>query len=334
MTTPSVPHLEVIEGGADDTALIGLPETDGSAALSDESDVVDIEEVRSVLDHDIRRHDGVPDAPLGEVHEVDFATGTRIDSSNSASSTPRGEGAVVTVVPAADTVVHIDAAQDFLDLRDELIGAPEALLLRRLKRALSDVENELLDRLRRSRRNTTVEEVVGDEEELQRSLVASVGEPLRTCVAAGADYLDRLGVVTVESDGDAIVVELEKVMAQALVAPLTARITTRVASATAPFAEHPDLIELIRADFREYRNERLGGFAGDLTTLAFNQGAYESAPDSQSFCWLVDNGGLPCPDAEDNSLAGAVPCGEEFPTGDLIPPAHPGCRCLLSPADK
>jgi hypothetical protein len=25
--------------------------------------------------------------------------------------------------------------------------------------------------------------------------------------------------------------------------------------------------------------------------------------------------------------------GETFPTGQAHPPAHPGCRCLLAPAD-
>jgi hypothetical protein len=25
--------------------------------------------------------------------------------------------------------------------------------------------------------------------------------------------------------------------------------------------------------------------------------------------------------------------GKEFPTGQAYPPAHPGCRCLLAPAE-
>ena len=33
----------------------------------------------------------------------------------------------------------------------------------------------------------------------------------------------------------------------------------------------------------------------------------------------------------DNALAGAVPKGEPFPTGDLVPPVHPGCRCVIVP---
>ena len=45
--------------------------------------------------------------------------------------------------------------------------------------------------------------------------------------------------------------------------------------------------------------------------------------------WLIDPTQGPCPDAQDNALAGAVPVGEVFPTGDACPQAHPGCRCLL-----
>ena len=48
--------------------------------------------------------------------------------------------------------------------------------------------------------------------------------------------------------------------------------------------------------------------------------------------WVVDDDG-PCPDCDDNTLAGPTPKGEPFPTGQLHPPAHPGCRCLLVPVD-
>ena len=37
-------------------------------------------------------------------------------------------------------------------------------------------------------------------------------------------------------------------------------------------------------------------------------------------------------DAEDNALGGVVGAGEVFPTDDLCAPAHPGCRCMITPA--
>jgi hypothetical protein len=38
-----------------------------------------------------------------------------------------------------------------------------------------------------------------------------------------------------------------------------------------------------------------------------------------------------CADCDDNALEPTVK-GAAFPTGQVHPPAHPGCRCLLAPA--
>lgn len=45
--------------------------------------------------------------------------------------------------------------------------------------------------------------------------------------------------------------------------------------------------------------------------------------------WLVWE---PCPTCEANEDAGVIPTGSTFPSGDTNPPAHPRCRCSLSPA--
>lgn len=44
--------------------------------------------------------------------------------------------------------------------------------------------------------------------------------------------------------------------------------------------------------------------------------------------WLTAD---PCEDCAENEDAGAIPLGDEFPTGDTEPPAHPNCRCSISP---
>ena len=62
--------------------------------------------------------------------------------------------------------------------------------------------------------------------------------------------------------------------------------------------------------------------------VAFARGVAEAAPDGTAFRWLVDDGDQACPDCDDNALEGSVVKGTAFPTGDLCPPAHPGCRCL------
>ena len=66
---------------------------------------------------------------------------------------------------------------------------------------------------------------------------------------------------------------------------------------------------------------------------AFTHGLFDAAPSATGFRWIVDDGGTPCPDAEDNALQGEVAKGDPFPTGDMYPPAHPGCRCLIVPVE-
>jgi hypothetical protein len=95
-----------------------------------------------------------------------------------------------------------------------------------------------------------------------------------------------------------------------------------------------DALSKVRGAYREWRSARLTEAAGDLATAGFAVGVVGAAPAGASWCWVVDHGGLPCSDAEDNALAGAVRVGDPFPTGDTAPPAHAGCRCILAPAPR
>lgn len=44
--------------------------------------------------------------------------------------------------------------------------------------------------------------------------------------------------------------------------------------------------------------------------------------------WLVADG---CDICQENEEASPLPIGEEFPSGDTEPPAHPNCECAISP---
>jgi hypothetical protein len=91
------------------------------------------------------------------------------------------------------------------------------------------------------------------------------------------------------------------------------------------------LADGVRAAYRDWKAHRIGTQTRDTVFAAFNLGLYEATPAGTEQRWLVDDGGSPCPDAEDNSLAGLVVKGDPYPTGHCYPPAHPGCRCLLLP---
>jgi hypothetical protein len=97
--------------------------------------------------------------------------------------------------------------------------------------------------------------------------------------------------------------------------------------------EEQEIGERIRACYREWKTQRIAETAAHYVLVAFSRGVAGAAPDGAASRWLVDDGDAPCPDCDDNSLAGGVVKGEPFPTGDGHPPAHPGCRCLAVPVD-
>ncbi len=96
--------------------------------------------------------------------------------------------------------------------------------------------------------------------------------------------------------------------------------------------DEEELTNRIRACYREWKTTQITEVARHVVLAAFNRGQYDALPAGSLLQWVIDDSGQPCPDAEDNALAGAVGKGDPFPTGHCRPPAHPGCRCLVVPA--
>jgi len=99
-----------------------------------------------------------------------------------------------------------------------------------------------------------------------------------------------------------------------------------------PGFDEAGLADLVGSAYRSWKGARIEGLAMDHLVAAFERGVLASAPPDARLVWVVDDDGGPCPDCDDNGLAGATPAGSEYPTGQTHPPAHPGCRCLLVPA--
>jgi len=89
--------------------------------------------------------------------------------------------------------------------------------------------------------------------------------------------------------------------------------------------------ETLRAVYRQWKVQRIEECARHHIVAAFTLGTFTAMPANAVLQWLVDDNG-PCPDCDDNALAGPTPKGQAFPTGQLYPPAHRGCRCMLVPA--
>ena len=207
--------------------------------------------------------------------------------------------------------------------RDEALAMVEQELNRRLKRVLADEQNEVFDLLRRAKPPITTSE------ELLPALgvhSARYADAVRDELGIAAEW--GAAAVGGEPDGayDALAVEL----GQGVVEPLRERIARSFVDAG---GDLEDVTGRLRALYREWKSQRIATAVRHYATAAYALGAYGAVPDGTPLRWVVDHGSDPCPDADDNALAGAVCKGDAFPTGDHCPPAHPGCRCMVVPAE-
>lgn len=245
---------------------------------------------------------------------------------------------VVLTTVAEDDVDGVRAATSALDRRDELLGSVEKSLARSLKRLVSDEQNEVLDRLRRIRRGRPDLDVLLPDGDDAVAFTAALRKDFGAAAAAGARFwLAESGgdEATADELVDADVVDggLEMRVGE-LLGLRRAHIQRTLEHAEGSGADIAELGDSVRAAYREWRTRSVPDLAGDLAASGFALGEQAAAGDGTSWCWMVDNGGLPCSDAEDNALAGPTGCGSAFPTGDVIPPAHSGCRCILVPPPR
>ena len=223
---------------------------------------------------------------------------------------------------AGDEAEASDADRPLLERRDECLEPVATELVRKLKRVLQDEQNEILDRLRQSRGR-------GRPDEALPAPADQAGRYRDAGVDALADAA-RIGASFSGNDADVTGVparQLAQDLADELVAGLRDRIARSLAAAGEAVQEG-DAADSLGAAYRQWKTERVEQIARHHLAVAFNQGVLAAAPDGSSLRWVFGDSG-PCPDCDDNALAGPTTKGEAYPTGQQHPPAHAGCRCLL-----
>jgi DivIVA domain-containing protein len=263
-----------------------------------------------------------PPPPAGA--KDDAADGTGV--ARPAKAAPEADVAsAVLAEPAEDVTEEPAPAEDdvapgpddpVIARRDELVTPIAARLSRTIKRALGDDQNRFLDRLR-SAPALEVDDLMGSEDEHIVAFSAAARSHLDEAFAAGTTFVGA-GAATIPR-GDAV--ELASTgLARAVVITLRRQVAEGAG----------DPADRIGAAFREWRGERVERLVGDQTTQAFSAGVAAASADGK-VRWVVTTASG-CSDCEDNALAGAVSGSEAFPTGHAHPPAHSGCRCLITPA--
>jgi hypothetical protein len=217
--------------------------------------------------------------------------------------------------------------------RDSALIAVDEMLVKKLKRVLADEENAMLNYLQSKKAQVALEKVLPSFENQLQIFVEATSKELIEAAMSGAQSLSK----SLKSDlrkkiSNATVMQvLSKKLADDIVYPLRERIQKCVEGSDGSASE---MSSLIRSTYREWKMKQVDKIVGDISRLAYSRGAYLVLETGVKVCWMVDPNGPPCADAEDNSLAGEVNCGEKFPTGDEHPVIHAGCKCLVVPSSR
>jgi DivIVA domain-containing protein len=227
---------------------------------------------------------------------------------------------------ATEEAAEAESTDPAIAARDEALAATADDLVRRGKRALQDEQNDLLDGLRRQRGKIDTRKVLPSLED-QIARWAHVLQPaVDAAYSAGAGTVEAgAGGGAVGSAPRALLTEL----ATSVVSPLRERLAGSLQSidARTPADTEIAIAQSLGARYREWRGEQLEGVLGDALAVSWSRGVFDAAPDGAQLRWVPALVGK-CPDCDDNALEPTVK-GSDFPTGQLHPPAHPGCRCLL-----
>jgi cell division septum initiation protein DivIVA len=241
------------------------------------------------------------------------------------------EATVETNPPAAPLVAvepsSSDADAAALGRRAEVLAPVVTRLSRALKRTLQDDQNELLNAIRHASGSPDLETLLPEATQRERYALAASG-PLADGWLVGRAWLEP------EEPADAVSAATDRgrEFGAQLAEELVGLLRHRLSESLSALAEIGDgASDAAGAAYREWKGSRIEGSAGDFATRAFAAGAVV-AGEGVIVRWIVDDGGQPCPDCEDNALAGDQLAGDAFPTGQVHPPVHPGCRCLLVPS--
>ncbi len=214
-----------------------------------------------------------------------------------------------------------DAADAWRARHAESVDPLVPPLVKRAKRSAQDDQNSLLDAVRRHKGRPSAQQVLRDD----AALVAAWGEVLRSA-------LDDAYAAGREAAGAAPEPAPDEVLSEAaetIAFPLRDRIAAAIDDVDA--GDTSGLVERIGARYREWKNQQLERALGDVMVMAWSRGVYDGSDVGTVLQWIPLSEGR-CADCDDNALEPTVK-GETFPTGQSRPPAHPGCRCLLAPAE-
>ncbi|MFY9783673.1 MAG: hypothetical protein WAK12_09100 [Acidimicrobiales bacterium] len=203
--------------------------------------------------------------------------------------------------------------------RDEALHESLTVLTRRVKRALQDDQNIMLERLRNVQAMITTE--LEDERDQRARYADASFEALALAAHAGVQFArDEGGVGGAEVPKESLE-ECTTDLAVTVVLALRKKILSESGG---------DGPERANAAYREWRGARVERLCTDAARRAFHLGVVTASKGRSVRFFAVPND-APCDLCAHDSEAGERIAGENFPSGSPYPPLHAGCACTVVP---
>jgi hypothetical protein len=249
-----------------------------------------------------------------------------------ANSAKRTKEPKVPSVPVARSIAETVGTVSAFESRDEILVPLILTMGRKAKRVLADEQNQILDVLRGKKPVKTLDAIVGPKAEHSKRYVSALSASTKSAGVAGARSMQTSGTKVSERElGDLVAAQMkaiDEMIVTSIVEPLRERLSRSISQSD----DNVELSKLVRTLYREWKSQLIDEQIDDVAYAAYGRGALAGLVPGSQVCWKYDPAGPACPDAEDNSLAGAIDAGDAFPTGHTHAPAHSGCRCVIVPA--
>lgn len=213
----------------------------------------------------------------------------------------------------------VTANDELFKRRDAALDESLAVLTRKVKRALQDDQNIMLERLRDVKAMITTE--LEDEHEQRARYANAALDALREAAAAGAKFAsDESGASGAQVDSVALH-DCAVDLAVTIVLALRKRILTDGSG------DGPD-----RANgaYKEWRGARVERLCTDAARRAFHLGVLAASQGRMVRFYVAPND-APCDACALDAASGERPAGAAFASGSQYPPLHAGCACAVLP---
>lgn len=329
-----------------------------ASVVDDEFDIASVEGAETSAASDVS-DEVVGDAPDGEAPRddvvVDLFARLRADTGGESSEeepgaasndgTPDDEAiddvaAEVAPLAAPGSVDAIQSAEEIepsedadstpFQQRDANLTPLIVSSARRIKRVLADEQNEALEALRRNEPVRSIDDLLPTSDGHLQRYRSAIADDLRDAANAGAAAVGTSGPLR-KADAAKAVAAADAVLDEWITLPLRERLERGVADGD---GDNTSIAKTVRAVYREWKTQHIDEQLDDVLRAAHGRGAFAAIKRGTPVVWVADPHHQACADCDDNTLAGAVVIGDEFPTGHVFAPAHLGCRCLLLPADR